>query len=139
GRRGSRRRSAAPGRGGRRRRPATRGRGRAGRWRPRWGRVRGGSLFAFVLGVLVAAGQAALDRLEEALHGERLADVVDDAEVLRVGLVAAALVGGDHDDRRGVGLAAEVLQDGVAAHARHHHVEDDQVGPVLVYQLLALL
>src|SRR4051794_3335278 len=46
--------------------------------------------------------EAALDRLEQALHGERLADVLNDSEPLGVGLVPAALVGGDHDDGRGV-------------------------------------
>src|SRR5215469_5283327 len=102
-----------------------------------------GSLLGFVGGLLGRrlglALQAALDGLQEALHGEGLADVIDDAEVLGVGLVAAALVGGNHDDGRGVGLALEVLQHRVAAHARHHHVQDDQVGPLVVDLLLALL
>src|SRR3712207_7347488 len=48
--------------------------------------------------------------------------------------VPAALVGRDHDERRGVGLVPEVLQDRVAAHALHHHVENDQVRPFLVHQ-----
>src|SRR5262249_30814859 len=90
-------------------------------------------------GLALLAGQALVHRLEQPLHGEGLADVIDDAEVLGVGLVPAALVGGDHDDRRGVRLVAEVLQDGVAAHARHHHVQDHQVRAVLVDQALALL
>src|SRR5262249_24168529 len=83
--------------------------------------------------------EALLDGFQQAFHGERLADVVDDAEVFRVRLVTAALVGGNHDDRRRVGLAAEVLQHRVAAHARHHHVEDHEVGPLVVDLLLALL
>src|SRR5438067_10495727 len=87
----------------------------------------GGSvLLVFGRGFLGLASKAALDGLEQALHGEGLANVVDDAEVLDVGLVPAALVGGDHDNGRGVGLAAEVFQNGKASHARHHHVEDDE-------------
>src|SRR2546425_995341 len=83
------------------------------------------------------AGEAALDGLEQAFHGERFADVIDDAEVFGVGLVPAALVGGNHDDGRGIGLAAEVFQDGIAAHARHHHVENDEVGALVVDLLFA--
>src|SRR5438105_4165878 len=46
-----------------------------------------------------------LDALQQSVHGERFADVVDHTKVLGVGLVAAALVGGDHDDRRCVRFA----------------------------------
>ncbi len=38
-----------------------------------------------------------------------------------------------------IGLALEMLQDRIAAHARHHHVQNDQVGALLVDQVLALL
>src|SRR4051812_35646921 len=64
----------------------------------------------FCLGRRSFSAQAALDGFEQAFHREWFADVVDDAEVLGIGLVPAALVGGDHDDRRGVGLALEVFE-----------------------------
>src|SRR5437764_10550496 len=44
------------------------------------------------------------------IYGERLADVIDDAEILGVGLVTAAFVGRDHNDGRGVRLAAEMFE-----------------------------
>ena len=80
-----------------------------------------------------------VDRFQEPLHRERLADVVDDPEVLGVRLVPAPLVGGNHDDRRSVGLAAEVFEYRVAAHPRHHHVEDHQVWLLVVDRLFALV
>ncbi len=36
-------------------------------------------------------------------------------------------------------LPLEMLQNGIAAHARHHHVEDDEVGMMLIDHVLALL
>ena len=83
--------------------------------------------------------QPAFHRLQQPFHRERLADVIDHAQILGVGLVPAAFVGRDHDDRRGVGLALEMLQHRVASHARHHHVENDQIGVMRVHHLLALL
>src|SRR5438105_2737786 len=73
-------------------------------------------------------GEAFLDGFEEFFHGEWLAEVFDDAQEFGISLVAAAFVGGDHDDGRGFLLALEVFQDGGTTHARHHHLRDDQVG-----------
>ncbi len=70
-----------------------------------------------------------VDRADELLHRERLADVVLDAEELGVGAVAASLVAGDHDRRdQAAGAALELLQHEEAALLGHHHVQDDQVG-----------
>src|SRR5256885_1594403 len=59
--------------------------------------------------------------------------------VPRVRLGPAALVGRNHDDWRGVGLALEVFEDRVPTHGRHHHVEDGQIGPLLVDGLFTLV
>src|SRR5207302_10743472 len=48
--------------------------------------------------------QSFLDAIEEPLHGEWFTDVINNAQVLGVGLVAAPLVGRDHDDGRRVRL-----------------------------------
>ena len=54
-------------------------------------------------------------------------------------LVPAAFVGGDHDDGRSVLFIAEMFEDRIAALARHHHIEDDEIGPLLVDEVLPLL
>jgi hypothetical protein len=81
---------------------------------------------------------AALHRLNQPFQCERFAEVIDHAQVFRVSLVAASLVRGHHDDRRGL-FAAEMLQNRIAAHSRHHHVQNHQVRFVIVDHLLALM
>src|SRR5438105_1934744 len=60
-------------------------------------------LFFLRLFLRLAAREPTMDRFEQPLHGEGLANVIDDAQVLGVRLVPAAFVSGDHDDRRRVG------------------------------------
>ena len=74
-----------------------------------------------------------LDGPEQLIGRERLADVVADAQEFGVGAMPAPLVGGDHDRRDQAAVEGfELLQDQEPALARHHHVQDDQVGPFLL-------
>ena len=45
--------------------------------------------------------QQPLDRIDELVHRERLAEVIVDAKHFRIGLVPRAFIGGDHDDAHG--------------------------------------
>src|SRR5262245_52430433 len=72
--------------------------------------------------------QQPLDRLDELVHREGLADIVIDAEHFGVSLVPRAFVGGDHDHAHWYGpRATELFQDEKAAPLGHHHVEDDEI------------
>ena len=70
-----------------------------------------------------------VDRLDELLHREWLADVIFDTEEFGVGAVSAAFVAGDHDRGDEPPCPAfELFEDEEAALLGHHHVEDDEVG-----------
>jgi hypothetical protein len=63
--------------------------------------------------------------------GERLAQVVVRAGVQSLGLVVLAVLRGEHEDRGGVAVRAQVGADPVAVAARQQNVEHDQVvGPL---------
>src|SRR5690606_6624902 len=69
--------------------------------------------------------------VDEAGEGGGLEEVLVDAERFGVRLVAAALVGGDHDDQRAVLVALDLLEHEEAGAFGEHHVENDEVGWVL--------
>jgi len=77
--------------------------------------------------------------LEEPVHRERLSDVVEHAKLPGVMLVAIAFVRCEHDKGRSAPLAAEMFQHRQAAPARHHHVQNDQVWPVRIDNLLGFV
>ena len=61
---------------------------------------------------------------------ERLVDVIDSANFEAAGLVLGTGLAGEEDngDFRGGGIGFEAGADFVAVHARHHYVEEDEVG-----------
>ena len=71
----------------------------------------------------------ALQRLAEALAIERLEDVVERADL--EGLERVLIVGG-HEDDEWHPLAADGLDHVEAVHLRHLHVEEDQIGRVVL-------
>ena len=80
-------------------------------------------------GDLVAEpAQDAVDARPELRVVIRLGDVVLGDLLEQVGLRVAGIDGGEHDDRQ-VGLGLDLAREGQAVHARHHHVDDQQVGP----------
>ncbi|MCY1428501.1 hypothetical protein D9M71_443880 [compost metagenome] len=74
-------------------------------------------------------------------RADRLGDVVHRADLEALGLVVDIGQCGDEDHRDGAGrrLALEHPAHLVAGHARHHHVEQDQVGPLAAGQLDGLV
>src|SRR5207249_9227209 len=67
------------------------------------------------------------DEMVEVPDVERLRDVGEDAAAQRLGGGARVGVGGDHDDRHVHAEPADLLEELESAHARHVHVEEDQV------------
>ncbi len=65
---------------------------------------------------------------DELVEGDGFEEVAVYAEGCGVGLVAFALVGGEHDDGGGGGCALDFFEHEEAGFAREHHVEDDDVG-----------
>ena len=84
----------------------------------------------------VADGGDRRDRLRQPLQLERLLDVGVGSDAEGVRAVGAAGAGGQHDDRHGdrLGRGAQLLGQLVAVHARHHDVDDRQVGRLLARQ-----
>jgi len=66
----------------------------------------------------------------ELSHGERLGDVVVGAELEADDLVDLLRLGGEHDDRDRA-ARPQPATDLEAVHPGHHHVEHDEVEPLL--------
>src|SRR2546425_3528250 len=84
------------------RRSSATGRGRSGRYRER-------------------------DEVVEMSNVERLRDVREHAAAQRLGRGLGVRVGGDHDDGHAHAETPNLLQELEAAHARHVHVEQDEI------------
>jgi len=63
----------------------------------------------------------------EVANVERLGDVREHAAAQRLGRGPGVRVGGDHDDRYVHAETADLLEHLEAAHARHVHVQQDQI------------
>ena len=76
---------------------------------------------------------------EHALARERLLDEVERALLGRLDRGADGPVAGDHDDRQRLVHRAEALEHLEAVHARHLHVEQDEIGRLALGQRQAFL
>ena len=94
--------------------------------------------FQAVAGELEA--DVGVDPRQQFFGQERLGDVIDHAGVERAQQQVAVVGGGDehhrHAQRR---VGAQRVHDFETVHARHHHVEQDQVGRGLRIQLQSLV
>jgi len=94
--------------------------------------------FSFQIGVLVVQEIAGPLEFELAAHAGQddggangLRDVVDRAAVEAVFLILGGIHGRDEDDRDAACflVCLEFVEDGIAIHVRHHHIEQDHIGP----------
>ena len=86
-------------------------------------------------GGAVIDGRAAEEHLharQQLAHRERLAEVVVGADLQAENAVELFVARGEKDDGHGLGHAADAPAELEAVHLRHHDVEDDQAGKLVL-------
>src|SRR5947209_6364334 len=84
-----------------------------------------------LLGQSLRSAQNGFDASEEFANGKRFGDVVVSAQLEPNDFIHLLAAGGEHDNGNRRALGLELLAYVETAHARHHHIENYQIGRIL--------